>query len=144
MKNNCICHVPYLRNSIPLWLWFLVHFCQMMISPGVCFFSLFQNVGFRVVRKIKGWKTTQNDKKFCLSHYISQEPYIIWFSFMVHMYKMIISPCVFFIFSKFLIFWIVRGVKGQQMVQNDKKILSITLNISGTIHQMIIIYSTPV
>ena len=28
---------------------------------------------------------TQNDKNFCLSHML-QEPYIIWSSFMVHMY----------------------------------------------------------
>ena len=33
-----------------------------------------------------------------------------------------ISPGVFFSFSKFLVFWVARGVKGQKMVQNDKKI----------------------
>ena len=39
-------------------------------------------------------------KKICLSCSISQEPYIIWFSFMIHICKTIISPGIFFIFSK--------------------------------------------
>ena len=47
-------------------------------------------------RQVKGQKTNQNDKKFCLSCSISQEPYIIWLSFMVHLCKMTISPVVFF------------------------------------------------
>ena len=37
---------------------------------------------------------------------------------------MMISPGVFFIFDIF-IFWAVRGVKGQKIAQDDKKILSI-------------------
>ena len=35
---------------------------------------------------------------------ISQEPYIIWFSFMMQMFKRIICTGFFYIFSKFL-FW---------------------------------------
>ena len=62
----------------------------------------------------------QNDKKSCPLHFISQEPYIICLSFMVHICK-IISSGIFFYFSKILIFWVHRGIKGQQMVQNDKK-----------------------
>ena len=50
---------------------------------------------------------------------ISQEPYIIWLSFMVQMCKMIF-PGVFFNF-KILIFWVFRGLKGQKVAQNDKK-----------------------
>ena len=52
-----------------------------------------------------------------------------------------ISPG-FFSFFVILIFWVVKGVKGQKMVQNDKKILSVVLHISGTIHHMIFIYGT--
>ena len=48
----------------------------------------------------------------------------------------------FFSFFVILIFWVVKGVKGQKMVQNDKKILSVVLHISGTIHHMIFIYGT--
>ena len=40
---------------------------------------------------------------------------------MVHMCKMIISPQAVFFFFKILIFWVVRLVKGQKMVQNVKK-----------------------
>ena len=62
---------------------------------------------------VEGQKTVQNDKKLCLLHSISQEPFIIWLSFMVQMCKMIISPGVFFSF-KVLIFGVVRGLKGHK------------------------------
>ena len=58
--------------------------------------------------------------KFCLSHFISLELYIIWLAFMVHMCKMIISPEFFFHFFKMLIFWVVRGVKRHKLVQMTK------------------------
>ena len=50
-----------------------------------------------------------------------------------------ISRC-FSHFFKMLIFWVVRGVKGQKMVQNEKKILSVVFHISGTTQDMIVIY----
>ena len=53
-------------------------------------------------------------------HSISQDPYI-WWSFVVHECKVMISPGIFFIFSNFD-FEIVSGVKGQKMIQNDKKL----------------------
>ena len=70
-------------------------------------------------------KKVQNDKKLCPSCFISQEPYVTWLSFMVHMCKMIISPNIFFFFNffKILIVLIVRGLKRQKAVQNDKKFL---------------------
>ena len=153
-----------------MWLSFMVHMCKMIISPGFFFsfskFWLFGLLGgkrakngpkwqkslsialhvsgtihhmtviygthlsndnifrcvvhfsniliFWVHRGVKGQKMVQNDKKFCLLHSISQEPYIIWLSFMVQMCKMIIFPGVFFNF-KILVFWVVRGLKGQKM-----------------------------
>ena len=90
-----------------------------MTSPGI-FFHFFKIWIFRVVSGIKGQKMTQNDKKNCLSRSISQEPYIIWLSSVVHNCKMMISQCYFFIFSK-LVFPVVSRVKGQKMAQNDKK-----------------------
>ena len=68
----------------------------------------------------------QNEKKFYLSQSISQEPYIIWFSFMVHVSKMIILQAFFSFFQNFDFpdcQWGGgdRGVKGQKIVQNDKK-----------------------
>ena len=78
---------------------------------------------------VKGQKMVQNEKKLYLSRSISQEPYIIWFSFMVHIWKMILSTGIFFHFSKILIFRVVRGVKGQKIVRNDKK-FSLSRSIS--------------
>ena len=86
----------------------------------------------------------KNDQ-FSLLHYIFQEPCIIWLSFMVHTCKMIISPVVFFfIFSKFQsLGWGGRGVKGEKLSKMTK-ILSVVFHISGTIHDMIVIYGTQV
>ena len=106
------------KEQYSIWSW-LIHLCKMMISPGI-FFSFSNFFIFWVVRGVKEQKTFQNDKKFSPSrfisqeprhlwHSISQEPYIIWLSFMVHMCKMIISPEVFFIFSKFWFFGLLGG-----------------------------------
>ena len=40
-------------------------------------FHFFKNLFFWVVNGVKGQKMAQNDKKNCLLHFISQEPYII-------------------------------------------------------------------
>ena len=65
IKNNYICYVPYLRNSIAYdcdfsdiclkWWYLLVFFSQ--------FFKIWV---FRVVRWVKWQKTVQNDKKFVI------------------------------------------------------------------------------
>ena len=77
----------------------------------------------------------QNAKKPCPLHFISCEPYIIWLCFLLHKFKMITSPDVFFIFSKFWFSGLLgdggEGVEGQKMTKNDKKIFS--LCISGTV-----------
>ena len=114
--------MPYLRNSLAY-----DHDIGTLVwndDISKCFFQFFKILIFRVVKGIKVQKIVQNDKKFCPSHFISQEPYIVWLSFMVHMCKMIISLGFFFQFFKILIFCVVFGlsfVKGQKTVQNDKK-----------------------
>ena len=56
---------------------------------------------------------------------------------------MMISPGIFFFFFfDIFIFWAVRGVKGQKMAQDDKKNMSVAVDISGTIYHMIVIYGT--
>ena len=60
----------------------------------VFFFDIFI---FRAVIGVKGQKMAQDDKKFCLLHFIFQEPCIKWLSFMVHYCKMMISSGVIFI-----------------------------------------------
>ena len=92
MKNNYIRYVLYLRNSIAydhdIWYtcvkwWYLVFlFCF--------FFHFLKILIFGVVRGLKGQRTVQNDKKYCLFHAASEIPYIVWLSFMVNICKMII------------------------------------------------------
>ena len=86
------------------------------------FFPFFQNFDFPGCFGVK--KIVENDKKICILCSMSQEPYIIWSSFVVHKCKMIISPqCFFFFFHFFknVNFWVVRRVKCKKMAQNDKK-----------------------
>ena len=71
---------------------------------------------FRFVSGVKGQKTVQNDIKFFLSRFISQETYIIWLSFMVQLCKMIIPLGVFIIFSKFRLFGLSRLVSQELYV----------------------------
>ena len=86
--------------------------------------SFFFNVKiliFQIFRGLKGQKMARNGKNFCLWHLIFQEPYIIWSSFMGHMYN--ISRHFFSFFSKFWFLESLEGmVKGQKMAQNDKKV----------------------
>ena len=43
-----------------------------------CFFHFFKILILQIVSGLKGQEMAQNDKKFCLSHSVSQEPYIIF------------------------------------------------------------------
>ena len=94
----CLSHCKSQKPHI-ICLSFMVHICKMIISPG--FFRFFKILIFCYVRGVKWQKMVQINIKFCLSCSISQELYIIWLSFMVHICKMIISPGTFLIFSKF-------------------------------------------
>ena len=139
-KKFCPLHSISQQPCI-VWLSFMVHICKMMISSGIFFF--FQNFDFLVHTGVKGQKMFQNDKKFCLLHSISQEPYLIWLLFMVQMCKMIISPGVFFNFSIF-IFQVVRGIERAKSIPKWQTFLSVAPYISGTIYYMIFICDTHV
>ena len=85
----------------------------------------------------------QNDKKnICHAPYLRNHTsydFYLWYTC-----KMILSPGVFF-FSKSWFFGLldVSGVKGQKIVQNDKKLrMSDSLRISGTVPHMIVIFDT--
>ena len=99
MKSNYICHAPYLRNSIACDHDFWCTIVKWWYIPGA-FFHFFKILIFWVVGGTNVQKIVQNDKTFCPSCCISQEPYIIWLPFMVHMCKMI-SPGVFSFFQNF-------------------------------------------
>ena len=78
---------------------------------------------------VVGWKGKEwpkmIKKKLCLSCLISQEPYIIWSSVMVHKCKGYLQG--FLHFFQILIFRVISWVKGQKMAQNDKN--SVCLNL---------------
>ena len=133
MKNsNYISYKPYLRNSIAYDhdFWYTCIKC--------CCFHFFKILIFGVVSGVEGGKMAQNDKKICLSRFISQESYIIWLSIMVHLREMMMSPVVvFFIFSEF---WF-SGLLGGKRAKSDpklEKILSARFHTSRTIHIIII------
>ena len=131
-----VCHVQYLRNSISydheFW-----HTCVKWWYLQAFFFFFIYIFGFSwLLGREKGKKWPQMTKKFCLLHFISQKPYIIWLSFMVHLCKMMMSPEVFFNFSQF---WFSRLLGPKQ-----EKIPSAVLHILGIIHYMILIYGTHV
>ena len=74
MTKNYVCCAPYIRNHTYMIVICFTQ-CKIIISS---------------VLRVKGQKMVQIDKKLlCL---ISQEPCIIWSSFMVHTCKRIISP----------------------------------------------------
>ena len=58
----------------------IIIYGTLMLNDDISrhFFHFFKILIFWAVRGVKGQKTAQNDKKFCLSHFISQEPYIRW------------------------------------------------------------------
>ena len=123
---------------ISIWSEFLVHMSKMMSSA--IFFYYFKILIFQVVREVKGQKMAQMDKKFSLSHSVSQEPYLIWLWFLVHMYKMMISPAIFFIFSKFWFFcFLGGGIKGKKMTHSNQ-FQSVKFYISRTIDHIIKIF----
>ena len=114
MKNtNYIRHAPYLRNSIAYDYDFWYN-CVKWLYLQV-FFHFFKILIFRVVSGVKEQKLTQNDKKSWLWRSISQEPYIMWFSFMVHMCNMIISPGVFFENFDFPVCYVCKRAKTSRI-----------------------------
>ena len=102
---SCLIFQNHMSYDLHLWCTcvkgnisrFCKHFSQILI--------------FRVSSRVKGQKMTQNDRKLCLSSYITQEAYIVCSWFWVHICKMMTSPDAFFIFSKF---WFARLLGGER------------------------------
>ena len=110
-----------------------------------CFVYFFKILIFLVGRGVKLQEMAQNDKKFCLSHSVSQELYLIWLWFLVHLCKMMIFPAIFFIFLKFwfLGFLGVRRIKGQKMT-HSYQFQSVTLYMWRTVDHITKIVDTQV
>ena len=71
---------------------------------------------------------------------LSQEPYIIWSSLMVHMCTRIIYPGFFLHFFQILTFWVNSRAKKQQMAWNDKKLCLQAQHIWLSIHHMTVFF----
>ena len=95
--QNSVCCTWYLRNNTScnchLWYTSIKWYLQV--------FLFFKILILGVVWRVKGQKMAQNDKKLCPLHFKSQEPYMIWSWFRIHMCKRIMSPGGFYIFSQF-------------------------------------------
>ena len=105
------------------------------------FFHFFKSWIFQVVRGVKGQKKILKWQKFLsITLHISETIHNMIFRYGTHVQSDNISRH-YFHFFKILIFWVLREVKGQKTVQNDKK-LCVVLHISGTMHYVIVIYGT--
>ena len=83
--------------------------CRMVISIGT--FFIISNF----VRGVKGQNMVHNDKKFCLLHSISEEPYIMT---VIYVCKMIISSGFFSILFQNFGF---LGPQGGKRAKNGLK-----------------------
>ena len=119
MIKHAVCYAPYIRNhtSYDRHLW---HTSLKWWYLQV-FFYFFQILIFQVVSQVKSEKLTQNDKKFCLSCSMSQEPYIIWSSLVIRKCKMIISLGFSFIFFFFFFNFDFLGCWGGERAKNGLK-----------------------
>ena len=129
MAKNYVCHIPYLGSIHHM----IVVFGTYLQNDDIfrCFFYYFKILIFLVVR---GGKMAKNGPKWqkIQSPSVSQELYL-WLWFLVHLCKMMTSPAIIFIFSKFWLFVFLGGrVKGQNMTHNYQ-FQSIILYISRTV-----------
>ena len=106
-----------------------------MISPGIffIFFFNFKFLGCWLGQRTKNDPTLQ--KVLSVALHISGTIHhmnvidSLWYT-CVKLYL----QAFFFIFSKFWFYRLFWQVRGQKMIQNDKKILPVTLHISGAIY----------
>ena len=69
------------QEQYSLWSWFWYTCVKWYLQE---FFVIFLYIFiFWAVRGSKRAKMAQDDKKFCLLHFVSREPYVIWLSFML-------------------------------------------------------------
>ena len=104
------------------------------------FFSFFQN--FDLQSCWKG-KSAKNGLKWptILLCFISQEPHIIWLSFMVIRLCEMISPGVFSVFQNFDFLGRQGGGERAKNCPNRQNILSVKPYISGTIYDLHLWYT---
>ena len=107
-----ICCTPYLKNCISSGHNFWYTYVKWWYFQA--FFSFFQNFDFLGCWGVKGQKIVQYDKELCLSHSVSQEPYIIYCDFWYMCVKWWYTQQIVSFF-KILILGFFRGVEGQKI-----------------------------
>ena len=129
----------HLKNSIA-WSWFSGNFLQNYdLSRG--FFHFFKILIFGLLERLKG-KTWSKMTKNYVNHTLHQETCIRWLSiYGTHVSNHNISMS-FFHFFNILFFWIIRGVKGQNVPKWQKICLSHA--VSPKPYIMIVIIGTHV
>ena len=134
-KNSLHLSHAISQKQYNLWPWFLVHLCKMMISLGFFFrFSKFWFFGLLSGgKRLKDKNWSKMRKILSVAFHISG----IIHHMILLMCNMKISQEGFFIFSNFLDCY---GGKRAKNSPEWQKILSVVLDISGTIHHMILIY----
>ena len=78
----------------------MIIICGAQVSnDNICrhFFYFFEILKLCVKRQ----KVGKNNKKLCLLHFICQEPYIIWFWFIIYLFYLFLSLVVFYFFPNF-------------------------------------------
>ena len=133
------------QEQCSIWSGFLVHLCKMMIPPGGCFFW--------AVRAVTGQKIAPNEieqlhpsRTIYLKNSIAYD-HDFWYTYVKWWYLKVVVVVAFSFFLFFFSFFEIslfrairgrrgRGVKGQNIAQDDKIILSIELHISGSIHHI--------
>ena len=105
MTTNSVCGTPSLRNHISYDFHLRYTFVKWYLQA---FFHFCKNLIFWVVSGLKSKKWSKMKKNY-VYHTSSQEACIIWLSFLEHMFKMMTSPDVFFIFSKFWFSGLFKG-----------------------------------
>ena len=144
MTKIFVCCTPYLMKHTSYDCDFWYTFVKWWHLQVV--FSFFQNFDFL---GCYGGKKAKNALKWqkILSHSVSQQSYIIWLWFLVHMCKMVISPAFSFFFFchffKILFFQVFNGLEGQKMIQNYQ-FQFVMLYISGTVDHIIKVISAQV
>ena len=66
MTCNAI-HIIFCKLDI-MWLWFLVHWCKMMTSPGI--FFIFEKFWFLGPKRVEKAKRGLNSLYWCVHHFL--------------------------------------------------------------------------
>ena len=73
--SNFVIKIKLIHQKIQRTMAVVQKIQKIYLNISRCFF--FKTLIFRIVGEIKGQKMAQNDKRFCLSHSLSPEAYII-------------------------------------------------------------------